>query len=298
MHLCNSAGTLLHPDLHHDLVRVGIALYRVGAGARHRGGLPLRAALSWRSQLGLVKRLRAGDSVSYGRRWTADRPTTVGTVPAGYADGVPRALTNRGAVVHGGRRVPIVGTVCMDAICVDLGDAEAAVGDDVWLIGPHDTAERVRRGGLGSSPRHDHLRGHDPHRPSRPKDLPPMTLGIPGVRVGCSTHELGHTGVTVVIPPPGTLGAMAVRGGGPRPRESSILSAGGSALECHAVVLSGGSAFGLASADGVVAWCEEHGIGLERVVARIRSSAPRSCSTCAGRASRPDATPATRRRRR
>ena len=96
-----------------------------------------------------------------------------------------------------------------------------------------------------------------------------MTLGIPGVRVGCWTHELGHTGVTVVLPPQGTLGAMAVRGGGPGTRESSILAAGGSALECHAVVLSGGSAFGLASADGVVAWCEEHGIGLERMVARI-----------------------------
>lgn len=96
-----------------------------------------------------------------------------------------------------------------------------------------------------------------------------MSLGIPGVRVGCWTHELGHTGVTVVLPPKGTLGAMAVRGGGPGTRESAILSAGGSALECHAVVLSGGSAFGLASADGVVAWCEEHGIGLERVVARI-----------------------------
>jgi alanine racemase len=144
VHLCNSAGTLLHPELHHDLVRVGIALYGLEPAPGIDGGLPLRAALSWRSKLGLVKRLQAGDSVSYGRRWTAEHPTTVGTIPAGYADGVPRALTNRGTVVHAGRRVPMVGTVCMDAICVDLGDADARVGDDVWLIGPHDAEQRVR----------------------------------------------------------------------------------------------------------------------------------------------------------
>lgn len=133
-HLCNSAGTLLHAELHRDLVRCGIALYGC-APAPGVGHPDLQPALAWRARLSLVKRLAAGEAVSYGLRWTAPAPTTVGTVPAGYADGVPRALTNRGQVVHAGRRVPIVGTVCMDQLLVDLGPAGGAPGDPVWLLG-------------------------------------------------------------------------------------------------------------------------------------------------------------------
>jgi L-aminopeptidase/D-esterase-like protein len=96
-----------------------------------------------------------------------------------------------------------------------------------------------------------------------------MGLGVPGFRVGCWTHERGHTGCTVVIAPPGTLGACAVRGGAPGTREAAALGPNGNVQECHAVVLSGGSAFGLATADGVVDWCEAHGIGYDRFVARI-----------------------------
>ncbi|MEA3214695.1 MAG: hypothetical protein QOJ19_851 [Acidimicrobiia bacterium] len=89
-----------------------------------------------------------------------------------------------------------------------------------------------------------------------------MALGVDGVRVGCWTHPEGHTGVTVVLPPPGTVGGAAVRGGAPGSREIPALSPTGSVQECHAVVLCGGSAFGLAAADGVMAWCEQQGIGL------------------------------------
>lgn len=96
-----------------------------------------------------------------------------------------------------------------------------------------------------------------------------MALGVAGTRVGCWTADEGHTGCTVVLPPPGSLGAAAIRGGAPGTREAAALGANGSVLECHAIVLSGGSAFGLATADGVSAWCEHHDIGYDKTVARI-----------------------------
>ncbi len=96
-----------------------------------------------------------------------------------------------------------------------------------------------------------------------------MALGVEGVRVGCWTHPDGHTGCTVVLAPRGALGAAAVRGGAPGTREVAALGLTGAIRECHAVVLSGGSAFGLATADGVSAWCEAHGIGYDKAVARV-----------------------------
>lgn len=96
-----------------------------------------------------------------------------------------------------------------------------------------------------------------------------MALGVEGVRVGCWTHPSGRTGCTVVLASQGALGAAAVRGGAPGTREVSALGPIGMVRECHAVVLSGGSAFGLSTADGVSAWCEAHGIGYDKTVARI-----------------------------
>lgn len=96
-----------------------------------------------------------------------------------------------------------------------------------------------------------------------------MALGVTGTRVGCWTDPTGSTGATVVLAPPNALGAAAVRGGAPGTREVAALSGNSNVPECHAVVLAGGSAFGLAAADGVVAWCEEHDIGYDKKVARI-----------------------------
>ncbi|MCY4517396.1 MAG: P1 family peptidase [Acidimicrobiaceae bacterium] len=89
-----------------------------------------------------------------------------------------------------------------------------------------------------------------------------MALGLPSVLVGSWTDEEAATGVTVVLPPPGTLGAIAVRGGAPGTREAAALSSTGAGVECHGVVLCGNSVFGLAAADGVVRWCAEQGRGL------------------------------------
>lgn len=90
-----------------------------------------------------------------------------------------------------------------------------------------------------------------------------MALGIDSVLVGCWTDELAGTGVTVILPPEGSLGGAAVRGGAPGTREIAALGATGSGVECHGVVLCGNSVFGLAAADGVVQWCVEQGRGLQ-----------------------------------
>lgn len=140
-HLANSAGTLHLHDDHHDMVRPGLAVYGLSPAPGLADGVPLRPALSWYSRLSLVKRVAAGEAVSYGLRWTAPQETTVGTVPVGYADGLTRALTNRGRVLLRGRPVPLVGTVCMDQCCVDAGDDPAESGDEVVLLGRQGAAE-------------------------------------------------------------------------------------------------------------------------------------------------------------
>ncbi len=92
-----------------------------------------------RASLAMVKRIEAGEAVSYGRTWTADRPTSVGLVPAGYADGVLRSGSNRAEVWVGGARRAVRGRICMDQLVVDLGgspDTEVRAGDDAILFGP------------------------------------------------------------------------------------------------------------------------------------------------------------------
>ena len=96
-----------------------------------------------------------------------------------------------------------------------------------------------------------------------------MALGLPDVAVGSWTHTDGHTGCTVVLPPKGSMGACAVRGGAPGTREAAALGPGGQGTECHAVFLSGGSAFGLAVGDGVARWSEAHGRGYDRFVTPV-----------------------------
>jgi alanine racemase len=136
-HLANSAATLTAPDQHFDLVRPGIAVYGLSpvpdvAGPHDYG---LRPAMTLAADLVLVKRVPAGSGVSYGHIYTTDRGTTVGLVPLGYADGVPRAAGNLGPVLAAGRTRTVAGRVCMDQLVVDLGDDLAAVGDEVVLFG-------------------------------------------------------------------------------------------------------------------------------------------------------------------
>ena len=138
VHAANSAGRLARPDAWFDAVRVGVALYGVSPGAGvddAARGLGLRPALALRSSVSFVKRLAAGEAVSYGLTYRLDRDATVATVPVGYADGYPRALSNRGEALIGGRRRRVIGSVTMDQLLVDCGDDAAGVGDEVVLLG-------------------------------------------------------------------------------------------------------------------------------------------------------------------
>jgi L-aminopeptidase/D-esterase-like protein len=118
-----------------------------------------------------------------------------------------------------------------------------------------------------------------------------MALGLEGLRIGTWTAPSGSSGCTVVLPPEGAVGAVAVRGAAPGTREAAALGPSGKVSTCHAVVLSGGSAFGLATADGAVRWCEEHGIGHPVSIARVPivGAAIILDAAVADPASRPDA---------
>lgn len=142
VHAANSAATLFAPQTHFDLVRCGIAIY----GCDPRGEDPfargLEPALGLRSYIAALKRARPGDSAGYGRRFIAERETCIATLPIGYADGVRRALTNNCDVLVRGARYPLVGTVSMDNVTIDVGpEPSVSVGDRATLIGP-DGAER------------------------------------------------------------------------------------------------------------------------------------------------------------
>lgn len=136
-HAANSAAVIDLPLTHLDAVRPGIALYGLyPSKAVDHDRIALRPALALKSRLCQVKAVPAGFQVSYGMTWQSPRPTVIATVAAGYADGISRRLSNRGVMLVGGRRVPIVGRVCMDLIMLDLGpDASAAAGDEAVLIG-------------------------------------------------------------------------------------------------------------------------------------------------------------------
>ncbi|MFE2993634.1 alanine racemase [Nocardia sp. NPDC059246] len=136
VHLANSAAALTRPDLAFDMVRPGIAVYGLSP-IPELSDFGLRPAMTFRARVLRVKRVAAGEGVSYGHEWTADRDTTVALVPAGYADGVPRLLGGRFSVALGGVRYPQIGRVCMDQIVVDLGENEAGVraGDTAVLFG-------------------------------------------------------------------------------------------------------------------------------------------------------------------
>ena len=133
-HLANSAATLTLPAAHFDLVRPGVAVYGLSP-VPQRGDFGLTPAMTVRAQIANVKRVQAGEGVSYGHAYTTDRETTLALVPLGYADGVPRAATNLGPVSINGVRGTVSGRVCMDQFVVDVGDLRVAPGDVAVLFG-------------------------------------------------------------------------------------------------------------------------------------------------------------------
>lgn len=135
-HACNSAGIMLHREAHHDLVRAGIALYGLPPDPGVEWPVPLKPALTWRTEVALVKTVEAGTPVSYGCTYRAPARERIATLPVGYADGLFRLLSNKGEVLVHGRRCPIVGRVCMDQTMVRLPeDVDVRPRDEVILIG-------------------------------------------------------------------------------------------------------------------------------------------------------------------
>jgi alanine racemase len=151
VHAANSAATLNEPAAHFDMVRCGIAIYGCDPMQRDAAVAGLEPALELTSYVAAVKRAQPGESTGYGRRFVADRETWIATVPIGYADGIRRALTNNCDVLVGGRRYPLVGSVSMDNVTVDLGPEPPTVrvGDRATIIGAdgdeRQTAEDLAR---------------------------------------------------------------------------------------------------------------------------------------------------------
>jgi alanine racemase len=136
IHLANSGGIIHYPQTYYSMVRPGIMLYGYAPGESVPDKLLLQQPLSLRSAITLIKDVRKGTSISYGRRYTTGSSTHIGTIPIGYADGFNRLLTNNADVLIQGKRFPQIGTVCMDQIMVDLGDESGIrVGDEVTLLG-------------------------------------------------------------------------------------------------------------------------------------------------------------------
>jgi alanine racemase len=176
VHAANSAATLRDPAAHFDLVRCGIAVYGMDPFGEDPRAVGLEPALSLHSYVAEVKEAAAGESAGYGRRFVATEPTRLAVLPIGYGDGVRRGLTNNADVLIGGRRYPLVGTVSMDNITVDVGSADVTPGQEATLIGRDGdetiTAEDVARrlgtinyevtcGISARVPRHHH-RGGEP----------------------------------------------------------------------------------------------------------------------------------------
>jgi alanine racemase len=141
-HLSNSPSAMTRPDLGFDMVRPGIAVYGLSP-LPVRGDMGLRPAMTLKCQVAMVKPIQAGEGVSYGHKWIAERDTVLALLPIGYADGVYRALSGRIDVLINGRLRRSVGRVCMDQFVVDLGPGEADVteGDDAILFGPGASGE-------------------------------------------------------------------------------------------------------------------------------------------------------------
>ncbi|HEX2266455.1 MAG TPA: alanine racemase, partial [Solirubrobacterales bacterium] len=150
VHAANSAAVLRDKRSHFDMARCGVAIYGLDPFQRDPAEHGLRPALTLGSHVADVKRFPAGASAGYGQKWRAPVDTWVGVVPLGYGDGVRRALTNNADVLVRGRRHPLVGTVSMDNVTIDLGpETDVEPGDEAVLIGRQDgeqiLAEEIAR---------------------------------------------------------------------------------------------------------------------------------------------------------
>jgi alanine racemase len=143
-HMANTAGVLGAPKPPFNMVRPGIMLYGCYPGHGFENVLDLRPVFKLATEIFHLRRVPAGTAVSYGGTFVTPRESVIATLPLGYADGLPRALSNRGCALVRGRRAPIVGVVCMDMCMIDVTDVpDARIGDEAVFIGAQE-GERIR----------------------------------------------------------------------------------------------------------------------------------------------------------
>jgi alanine racemase len=135
VHMANSGAILDHPDSYFDACRPGILLYGHYPSTETSQSIALRQVMTLKTIVAHIRELPAGHPVSYGRRWTTRKPTRLAVLPLGYADGIRRHLTNCGEVLINGKRYPLVGTVTMDHVMVDIGNDPIQPGDRVTIWG-------------------------------------------------------------------------------------------------------------------------------------------------------------------
>ncbi len=135
IHAANSGAILDLPESYFSMVRPGIVTYGYYPSFETSESIPLQPAMRLKTTVSLVKWIEKGDAVSYNGRFVARRKTRIATLPIGYADGITRVLTGRASVLIHGKKFPIVGTICMDQVMVDVGKEDVRVGDEAVLIG-------------------------------------------------------------------------------------------------------------------------------------------------------------------
>ena len=134
IHCCNSAGIIDFPHAHYNLVRPGLILHGLYPTPELKSKIKLKHTTKLKTKISFIKEVEAGTSISYGRSYITTSKTKVATVPLGYADGLRRAMSNRGHVVVNGQIVPIIGKICMDCFMIDVTSLpEVSVGDDVYI---------------------------------------------------------------------------------------------------------------------------------------------------------------------
>lgn len=133
-HIADSIASVDYPEYRMDMIRAGAILY--GLKGFHKGSLDIQQALSFHTHIIHISEVKAGEGVSYDFTWRAPKDTRIATLPFGYADGYPRSLNGKGWVTLHGKRVPVVGIICMDQCMIDLSEVpEAQIGDEVIIYG-------------------------------------------------------------------------------------------------------------------------------------------------------------------
>ncbi|MDO8964688.1 MAG: alanine racemase [Coriobacteriia bacterium] len=147
VHAANSPATILHPETHFDMVRCGIAIYGLHPAPSTHGAVKLEPAMSVKARVSRVAKLGMGDGVSYGFTWHAAAPTSVATLPLGYADGVRRSLSNEMRVLVGGQECRQVGRICMDQFMVEVPRGlSVSAGEEVVIVGRQGRASLTMEG--------------------------------------------------------------------------------------------------------------------------------------------------------